>query len=86
VTDYDCWRPHRGQVDQLRLLEEIIANVRAATQAALALIRSALPAAHAMRESACSCRSALALAIWSDKSLISAAERERLAPLIGRYL
>jgi 5'-methylthioadenosine phosphorylase len=86
VTDYDCWRPHREEVDQLRLLEEIIANVRAATESALALIRGALPAAQHLRESKCACRSALALAIWSDKARIPAAERDRLAPLIGRYL
>ncbi len=86
VTDYDCWRPRREQVDQLRLLEEIIANVHAATESALTMIRAALPAVHGLRDSQCPCRSALALAIWSDKSRIPAAERERLAPLIGRYL
>jgi 5'-methylthioadenosine phosphorylase len=41
---------------------------------------------HQLRESNCACRSALALAIWSDKARIPAAERDRLAPLIGRYL
>ena len=86
VTDYDCWRPRREQVDQLRLLEEIIANLRAATEGALALVRAALPESHRLRESPCPCRSALALAIWSDKTRIPAPERERLAPLIGRYL
>jgi 5'-methylthioadenosine phosphorylase len=86
VTDYDCWRPRREQVDQVRLLEEIIGNVRAATESAMGLIRGALPAAERLRDSTCSCRSALALAIWSDKARIPAAERERLAPLLGRYL
>ncbi len=86
VTDYDCWRPHRAEVDQVRLLEEIIANLRAATESALELIRRALPAAHGLRDSQCACRSALALAIWSDKSRIPMETRERLAPLLGRYL
>jgi len=86
VTDYDCWRPHRAEVDQVRLLEEIIANLRAATESALELIRRALPAAHRLRDSQCACRSALALAIWSDKSRIPMETRERLAPLLGRYL
>ncbi|HET9683093.1 MAG TPA: S-methyl-5'-thioadenosine phosphorylase [Gemmatimonadaceae bacterium] len=85
-TDYDCWRPHREAVDQLRLLQEIIGNVRAATESALALVRAALPAADRLLETGCSCRSALSLAIWSDKARIPDAERERLAPLIGRYL
>jgi len=86
VTDYDCWRPRREEVDQLRLLEEIITNIRAATESVLALVRGALPTVHQLRESNCACRSALALAIWSDKARIPAAERERLAPLIRRYL
>jgi 5'-methylthioadenosine phosphorylase len=86
VTDYDCWRPRREAVDGLRLLEEIIANVRAATERALALVRAALPAANLLLDSGCSCNSALALAIWSDKARIPAAERERLDPLIGRHL
>jgi 5'-methylthioadenosine phosphorylase len=85
VTDYDCWRPRRDAVDQLHLLEEIIANLRAATESALAVVRAALPAANRL-ENGCSCRSALSLAIWSDKTRIPAAERERLEPLIGRYM
>jgi 5'-methylthioadenosine phosphorylase len=39
-----------------------------------------------LRDSQCACRSALALAIWSDKSRIPMETRERLAPLLGRYL
>ena len=86
VTDFDCWRSRREEVDQLRLLEEIPANLRTATDSALALLRAALPAEHRLRDSRCPCRSALALAIWSDKARIATAERQRLEPLIGRYL
>ena len=32
VTDHDCWRPRKADLDGVRLLEEIIANVRAATE------------------------------------------------------
>ena len=118
VTDYDCWRPNKHEVGKLELLQEIIANVRAATESALALIRAALPAVHGLRDpvsgpardsgagstrdsgsgplrdkssgpipgSACACQSALALGIWSDKARIPADVREKLAPLIGKYL
>ena len=86
VTDYDCWRPRREEVGRLRLLEEIIGNVRVATESALTLVRAVLPAVHELRETACACRSALALAIWSDKSRIAPETRDKLAPLIGRYL
>lgn len=86
VTDYDCWRPRRDEVPGLRLLEEIIGNVRVATESALTLVRAALPAVHGLRDTACACRSALALAIWSDKARIAPETSEKLAPLIGRYL
>ena len=86
VTDYDCWRPQRGEVDRLELLKEIIGHVKAATESALSLIRRALLAVHALRDGSCSCRSSLALGIWSDKALIPAEAREKLAPLVGRYL
>lgn len=86
VTDYDCWRPRRDEVSGLRLLEEIIGNVRVATESALTLVRAALPAVHGLRDTACACRSALALAIWSDKARIAPETSEKLGPLIGRYL
>ncbi len=86
VTDYDCWRPHRGDVDGVELLKEIIGHVKAATANALSLIRRGLPAVHGLREGSCSCRSALALGIWSDKALIPAEAREKLAALVGRHL
>jgi 5'-methylthioadenosine phosphorylase len=86
VTDHDCWKPHPGNLDAVHLLEEIIGHLRAATENALALIRRALPAAAAGGEPACSCRSALALAIWSDRTRIPAEVRRKLKPLIGKYV
>ena len=87
VTDYDCWRPHPKASDpqasdKLRLLEEIIGNVKIATDNAMALLRASLPAIAANDDATCPCRRALALAIWSDQSTIDAATRERLAPLL----
>jgi 5'-methylthioadenosine phosphorylase len=86
VTDHDCWRPRKADLDAVRLLEEIIANVRAATENALTLIRGTVRAAAALTGAECSCRSALALAIWSDREKIPPEVRERLAPLLGKYL
>jgi 5'-methylthioadenosine phosphorylase len=86
VTDHDCWRPRKADLDSVRLLEEIIGNVRAATENALALIRGALSAAAAPSGAECGCRSALALAIWSDREKIQPDVRNRLAPLLGKYL
>jgi 5'-methylthioadenosine phosphorylase len=85
-TDYDCWRPHPAHVDQNHLIEEILGNVKAATQNALELIRRAVPNVVAAADKPCACQSALALAIWSDRSRIPADVRERLRPLIGKYV
>jgi 5'-methylthioadenosine phosphorylase len=93
VTDYDCWRPAPAKKepaeapDPAALLKEIIANLQAASDNAVALIERALrriardpqalassPALHALR-----------LAIWSDKSGIPAEQVEKLAPLWKKY-
>jgi 5'-methylthioadenosine phosphorylase len=34
----------------------------------------------------CPCQSALELAIWSDRSTIPAQTRDRLRPILGKYL
>jgi 5'-methylthioadenosine phosphorylase len=84
-TDYDCWKPHPASLDQAKLLEEILANVKAATQNAVELIRRAVPLVAAI-EKPCPCQSALALAIWSDRTRIPAEVGERLRPILGKYL
>ncbi len=91
ATDYDCWRkrPHEDDEkdgDKLRLLEEIIGNLKAATQNALSLIGKALPALAAQAEKPCDCQSALKLGIWSDKRRIADDVKERLGLIIGKYM
>ncbi len=85
VTDYDCWRPHDERRDRMALLEELISNLRAATQKAMELIRAALPRT-LEADPRCGCQDALGLAIFSNREAIPAATRERLAPLLKRYL
>ncbi len=85
-TDYDCWKPHPATLDQAKLIEEILGNVKAATQNALELVRRAIPRVAEVAEKPCACQSALALAIWSDTSRLSPEAKERLRPLIGKYL
>jgi 5'-methylthioadenosine phosphorylase len=86
VTDYDCWRKRPPGEDKVALLEEIIGNVKAATQNAMSLVREALPFVAAQAELPCDCQSALRLAIWSDRNLIADETKERLAPLLGKYV
>ncbi len=85
-TDYDCWRTHSSSVDQSKLLEEILGNVKVATQNALELIRRSVPGVAALADRTCACQSALALGIWSDRAKVPAAVKEKLRPLLGKYL
>jgi 5'-methylthioadenosine phosphorylase len=86
ATDYDCWRKRPDDADKLHLLEEIIANVKAATQNALSLIAQSIPHVAAQSAQPCECQSALKLGIWSDKRKIPDDVRDRLSLLIGKYL
>jgi len=91
VTDYDCWRATPGDkkkpADEQTLLQEIIGNLKAATENAVALIRAAVELMATRQEEllACPAQQALKLAIWSDKSKIDPQEVERLGPLWKKY-
>ncbi len=85
-TDYDCWRPSRGDLDQVQVLEEIVRNLKRATQNALELVQRVLPSLASDSGRSCSCQSSLAMGIWSDRARIPGEVRRRLAPLLGKYL
>jgi 5'-methylthioadenosine phosphorylase len=85
-TDYDCWKPHPASLDQAKLIEEILGNVKVATQNAIELIRRTIPRIQELGDKPCACQSALALAIWSDKARIAPEVKERLRPILGKYL
>ncbi|MFO0584403.1 MAG: S-methyl-5'-thioadenosine phosphorylase [Anaeromyxobacter sp.] len=85
-TDYDCWKPHPATLDQAKLIEEILGNVKIATQNAIELIKRALPHLAQNGDKPCSCQSALALGIWTDRSKISDHAKRKLAPIVGKYL
>jgi 5'-methylthioadenosine phosphorylase len=102
VTDYDCWRQpppaapggakdkdaRETRPDPHVLLKEIIANLDAATQSAIRLIRKAVELMAARHEQLMQSPAlrALELAIWSDKSKIPEDEVRRLGPLWIKYL
>jgi 5'-methylthioadenosine phosphorylase len=90
VTDYDCWRAHGtgdAKPDPFALLNEIMGNLKTATDNAIALIRKTVEKIaqnpDAVRD--CPAHQALKLAIWSDKNRISTEDRELLAPLWLKY-
>ena len=90
VTDYDSWRTKPAAdkpADSPALLEEIRANLKAASERASDLIRKTIELAATGREEllAAAAQRSLQLAIWSDRTKIAPAEIERLKPLWGRY-
>jgi 5'-methylthioadenosine phosphorylase len=89
-TDYDCWKPHAdggGEESQSKqaLLAEIIGHMHAATDNALALVKAAVPHVWAHRTDEFPAHRALELAIWTDKTRIPPATRERLDLLWSKY-
>jgi len=86
VTDHDCWRPHPADLGAQELLEEIIGNIRTTTGAALALIRSALPAVQSLAASGCGCQESLERAIFTAGTQIHEGTRKRLDLLLRRAL
>ena len=86
ATDYDCWRPHAGSVDKHQLMNEIIANVNAATEYAVVVIRQAVAGAGELLEDDCEHHRALELGMWSDKEKITDPTWKKLRLLIEAYV
>jgi len=84
-TDYDCWRPHDPGLSRQALLKEILGNLKLATDNAIELLRAALPALAARLDEIDCCRSALEMAIWSDKSKVPRPLVDKLEPIVGKY-
>jgi len=80
VTDYDCWH-ESGDVS----IEQILGYLRANAEMAQKIIRATVPRV-AARTRNCACSNALQFAIVTDPSLIPAAVKRDLAPIIGRYI
>jgi 5'-methylthioadenosine phosphorylase len=78
-TDYDCW--HQGEEDVTA--EMVVANLLKNADNAKRLIELIVPAIPTDAE--CSCHTALANSIVTDKSNIPPAVLHRLAPIAGRY-
>lgn len=81
VSDYDCWRPHDKTKGKQGLLEEIISNMKTATNNCLALIQALLASEETLVEEDCPCRKSLELAVWTNRNRIGPHEKDRLAAL-----
>ena len=80
VTDYDCWHPQHDSVT----LEQVIGYLSQNTEHVQRAIREVVRALG--DERTCKCGSALAHAFITDRKVIPAATKKRLAPIIGKYI
>jgi 5'-methylthioadenosine phosphorylase len=80
ITDYDCWHPQHDAVT----LNEILANMGRNTENVQRAIREAVRTLTGER--GCKCGAALAHAIVTDRKVIPAATKKRLAPIAGKYI
>ncbi len=80
VTDYDCWREKTQAVS----VEAVLAILSENAAAARRTMRGAVARIDQKRR--CGCRQAMRYAILTDRAAIPAAARERLRPIVGRYL
>jgi 5'-methylthioadenosine phosphorylase len=80
ITDYDCWHPEHESVT----VAQIINNLNRNTENAQNVVREAVRALPEQRH--CKCGAALQHAILTDRALIPAATRKRLAAIAGKYL
>ncbi len=80
VTDYDCWRDGMEAVSVEAVLKVLSENAAAARKT----MRSAVGRVDPAR--LCGCRRAMQYAILTDVKAISDSARQRLDPIVGRYL
>jgi 5'-methylthioadenosine phosphorylase len=81
ASDYDCWKEHDPGMGKHELLKEIIGNLTAATQNAIALIEAVLTANDNLCDETCPCRKSLELAVWTPDEAQNKKEKEKLAIL-----
>jgi 5'-methylthioadenosine phosphorylase len=80
VTDYDCWHEEEADVT----VEEVVARLNENARHAQTIVARTLAALPEGRS--CGCATALKNAILTARGSISPEARERLRPLVGRYL
>jgi 5'-methylthioadenosine phosphorylase len=80
ITDYDCWHPEHSSVT----IADILSNLQRNAENAQNVIRQAVGSVP--RERSCKCGIALKHAIVTDRKVIPASARRRLAVIAGKYL
>jgi 5'-methylthioadenosine phosphorylase len=80
VTDYDCWHPDHDSVTVDMIIANLMQNAKTAQQVIANAVEQ-LPI-----ERTCECARALATAIITRPDAIPSAAKERLRPIIGKYI
>ena len=80
VTDYDCWRSEEEDVN----IEDILKNLMVGTESAKRIIRRAVEAIRPPRT--CACAESLKTAIVTSGRLIPPKVKQKLKPIIGKYI
>ena len=78
-TDYDCWKQPPEDLDAHELNAEIFGNLKAVSASAVELIRTAVERFSMISDIPASAHSALEMAIFSDKSMISPEIQSKLS-------
>lgn len=80
VTDYDCWR----ESEEVVTVDMIIENLKANVDNAKKLLKMVIPKISDDRR--CACRDALKYAMLTNPRAIPAETKEKLKPILGKYL
>ena len=80
VTDYDCWHPSHDDVTVDMIVANLVQNAKTAQQVIASAV-DALPF-----ERTCECATALKHALITRPEAVPAKTKERLAPIVGKYL
>ncbi len=81
ITDYDCWHESEDNVDVLAVLRVMEQNVKVAQK----IIKNAVVQVHQLSEE-CECNKVLEHSIMTDRKLIPVETKQRLEPIIGKYI
>ena len=81
ITDYDVWH----ETEEAVSIDVIIATLQANAALAQNTLKSTI-AAVAQAERTCDCDSTEATAIFTQRDLIPDAAKQKLAPIVGKYL
>jgi 5'-methylthioadenosine phosphorylase len=80
VTDYDCWHPEHDAVTGHQVMEYLASNIENVQK----VIRAAVPRVPVGQ--GCKCHTALAHSIITEPKKIPAATKQKLRPIIGKYV